>query len=179
MDLMDYMPVDYALSDEVVEIEEAIQGSLETAQAGTDDLQNQMFVDDATWGLSDWETELGIYPDNLMSDADRRARIKAKLRGKGTTTVAFLKNLAESFANGEVNITEHNDQYSFDVEFVSIIGIPSDLDSLKRAIEEAKPAHLAVNYIIRYNTWNDVADANYTWNMASAKTWDELKGDEL
>ena len=51
-------------------------------------------------------------------------------------------------------------------------GIPTGLEDLKAAIEEAKPAHLAVEYIVTYNTWNDIA--NMTWTEASASTWEGL-----
>ena len=51
-------------------------------------------------------------------------------------------------------------------------GIPTGLEDLKAAIEEAKPAHLAVEYIVTYNTWEDVKAM--TWSEVSGTTWEGL-----
>lgn len=179
--LANILPPDYMESAEVVEIQDAIQMDLETGQLAVNGLQNQMFVETATaeWGLPYWERMYGIESDVSLSDSDRREKVLGKMRGVGTVTPAYIKALAETFVEGEVEVIEDTTHYHFQIKIISVVGEPPRLNAMKAAIEEMKPAHLSFEIIIRYNTWNDVATANYTWNMASAKTWDALRGEAL
>lgn len=136
------------------------------------DTKNQMFIETATTALTRMEKEYGI--DTILTDsfAIRRSRILAKKRGQGNFTVEFVKNLAESFENGTVDIVRDNANYTFTIKFVSTIGIPENIDDLKNSIEELKPAHLAVEYEFTYNTWSDVS--SLTWQDLSNYTWNEV-----
>jgi uncharacterized protein YmfQ (DUF2313 family) len=120
------------------------------------DVLNQFFVDTATWGLANWESFLGIKTDPSKPDSDRRSVIKAKIRGTGTVTIDLIKNVALSFTNGNVDVTEQNSQYQFTIKFIDALGVPPNLDDFKAAIEEIKPAHLSVIYSFRYLTIAEV-----------------------
>ena len=136
--------------------------------------QNEVFVAEATpQGLKMWEDMLNLPIAELKNPSYRRSRILSKLRGAGTTTVELIENVASSFSNGEVDVIEHNDEYYFDVKFVGTKGIPPNLDDLKTAIEEIKPAHLGVNYIILYATHQDLQQ--YTHQQLHAYQYDQLK----
>lgn len=179
--LAGYLPADYMESPQVVEIQDAIEVELDTVKTVVNSLQNQMFVETAAaeWGIPLWEELYGIYPDITLADSERRERVKAVMRGQGTATPAFIKALAETFVEGEVEVAEDNPNYHFDINIIGVVGEPPRMNAMIAAIEKAKPAHLSFSVNIRYNTWNDVAEANYTWNMASVKTWDALKGEAL
>lgn len=114
-----------------------------------EDMQNQFFIDTATWSLPDWERLYGLKIDNTETLENRRARVKMAMRGQGTVTKAMLKNLCKSFTNGEVDIIENTDS-SFAIKFISTKGTPTNLNYLTDAIEEVKPAHLAFSYLFRY-----------------------------
>ena len=116
------------------------------------DLINQCFVQTATWSLYIWEEEYGI--TTILNDSYevRRSRIIAKMRGIGTVTVAMIKNVAESFQNGTVEVIEDNVNYAFTIKFTSLKGIPPKIEDIKNAIEEIKPAHLVVSYLYLLNT---------------------------
>ena len=86
-----------------------------------------------------------------------------------------MQNVSESFVNGEVAVEEHNDEYRFDIVMLSVIGIPPNMEDLKRAIEEIKPAHLAYEIIIKYNTWGMVRNSQMTWGAAQERKWVEMK----
>lgn len=175
------LPEDYMQSAEVVEIQDAIQVDLETEQDAVNGLQDQMFVETATvgWGLSYWEKLYGIYPDITMSVDDRREVVLGKVRGVGTVTPAFIKALAETFVEGEVEVIEDTTNCHFQIKIISVVGEPPRLNAMKAAIEEMKPAHLTFEIVIRYNTWGDVKAANYTWAMAKTRTWGQLRGEAL
>lgn len=179
--LMGYLPTDYNASVEVVEIQDAIEGEMDDVKTAVDKLQEQMFVDtaQADWGLIRWERMYGIYPDLSMAINNRQERVLAKMRGVGTVTPAFMKALAETFVDGEVEIVEDTQNYHFQVKIMSFVGIPPLLSSMSAAIKEMKPAHLSFEIIIKYNTWADVANANYTWATAATRTWAQLRGEAL
>ncbi len=109
--------------------------------------------------------------------AERRAVIKSKQRGYGTVTVSLIKNVAESYANGTVEVTEQFELYQFTISFIDTRGIPPNLDDLKEVIEKIKPAHLAVIYTFTYLNWDELDAKNLTWDELDAKnlTWDEFE----
>lgn len=173
MGLMDYLPEDYKKSPPTVEIQTALEKMCGKIETDIDELRQQFFLSTATWGLSLWEWMYGIETD-LTKDADlRRSVVAAKIRGKGTTTVEMIKNTSEAYVNGTVDVIEYNSEYRFEVVMTSVIGIPPNLEDLKRTIEEIKPAHLGYEVIIKYNTWK--AAEKLTWGEASSRTWKEMK----
>lgn len=175
MNLLKLLPEDYPRSSAVVELQKALEKLGTSAEEDVSDLLNQFFLDTATWGLSCWEKVYGVASDTTKSLAVRRSAVRAKMRGMGTTTVELVQNVSESFVNGEVAVEEHNDEYRFDIVMLSVIGIPPNMEDLKRAMEEIKPAHLAYEIIIKYNTWGMVKDSKMTWGTAKERSWAAMK----
>lgn len=177
MALIDLLPESYKNSPQVVDLQAAFDHWTEQLKTSRDELLFQLNVNTSTWGLELWEKALGIETDVSKSYAFRRTRVISKLRGTGTTTVAMIKNVAESFSNGDVEITEHPELYSIDVTFVGVYGLPPNMDDLTAAIEEIKPAHLAYVYIFTFMTWSEFDAYNYTWDQWDALdlTWDEFE----
>lgn len=139
------------------------------------DLLNQAFIDTATWGIDLWEEEYGITTNKLLSYEDRREIVKAKKRGRGTTTIAMIKNTAEAFSGGECNVIPHNEEYRFTIHFIGIKGIPRNMAAFKDMLEIIKPAHLAYDFEYTYNTWGMLKDSGLTWEQAKNMTWDEIR----
>lgn len=172
-----------------------MQGVLTGQGAGVDefaaavaDVVAQAFVPTATWGLDIWERELGIKTDYRLGIEERRSTLTAKLRGVGTVTVALVRQVAESYANGQVAILDSPYEYTYDlvrnvegppaytvvIRFVDQYGVPSAMDALKRALRAIIPAHLAIEYEVLYLYW-DVLDAQtLTWDQLDALglAWD-------
>ena len=137
-----------------------------------EDLKNQFFVDDATWGLDNWEKMLGI-PKNNFDYQTRRENIKAKMRSRGTTSIDVIKNICEAYSNGIVEIIVNYSDYSFVIDFVGTIGIPKAFAELDKTIEEIKPAHLAHSYKFNYNTHSDIS--KYTHEQLANYTHEEIR----
>lgn len=177
MGLIDLLPEYYKKSSEVVNLQEAFEHWTEALKDDKSDLFLQFNVTTATWGLSMWEKALKLETDVSKSYEFRRTRVMSKLRGAGTTTKEMIKNVAESFSNGEVEIIENNSAYSFTVKFVGTRGIPPNMDDLTAAIHEVKPAHLDFIYEFTYLTWNDFDSYNKTWDEWDTlnMTWDEFE----
>lgn len=143
-----------------------------------EDVLKQFYVETATdWGLTLWERMLGLKTNHEKPLDQRRSSIIAKVRGIGTVTISLIKNVAESFTYGIVEIAEQPEAYSFTITFADIQGIPPNYENLQAAIEEIKPAHLAVSYVIRYLLWDELDAEGFTWNQldALAMAWDNFE----
>lgn len=174
-DLMKYLPEYYHANKTMNSIENYIAIEIGRVKFNAQDIMDQLYVDNATWGLSRWEENLGINTDLNQSYEARREVIKAKLRGSGTVTKILIKNVAEAFSGGEVNIIENFSNYSFTVDFIGIKGIPSNMAGLIDSIEDIKPAHLGYSFKYTYTVWNFIE--KFTWQVVSinSKKWDDLK----
>lgn len=147
---------------------DAIGGELDLIAAATDELRDQFFVQTATWGLDRWEEFVGlpIAPSGL-ADADRRERIIARLRGVGTVNIALVKNVAESYTYGDVDVDDVSTDpalpdYTIDVEFVSEAGIPANLEDLQTVLRELVPSHLDITYTFNYYTVAELSADGFT-----------------
>lgn len=111
------------------------------------DVKNQLFVETATWGLSDWERVLDLSVKENASIEDRRIQILLKLQGLNTVSETFMNNLINMFCEDKSGyIIQHNPEYWFEVVLNGNQKL--DLDSLSDAIETYKPAHLGYIYSV-------------------------------
>lgn len=134
------------------------------------DILNQVFLDTATWGLEIYERALLIPVDRNKPLSERRERIKAKLRGQGKVGVDLIKSTIGSWVGGTVDVLFEDS--TIKITFVDLIGIPQNINDVMIAMEEIKPAHLAVMYTYKYNTWASVA--NKTWGELEQYTWGQV-----
>lgn len=172
-DLMKYLPLYYKPSKVMRNVQESNAKEIARLNFSQKDLSKQLYVDTATWGLHRYEKDLGIEIDLNKSYEDRREIIKAKKRGSGTATKKMIKNTAEAFSGGAVEVIEHPQDYCFTVKFIGIRGIPKNMASFKEMLETIKPAHLGYDFAYSYTVWDKVKEL--TWDKASQKTWDELR----
>ncbi len=173
-DLLEYLPSFYHNSDIIKSFMESNSIEVDILKAYMNDLVKNLYVKTATWGLDLFEEELGLVTDKSISYEERRERILAKKRGNGTTTKAMIKNTAEAFSGGEVEVIENFNDYSFIVKFVGVKGIPKNLALFKKMIEEIKPAHLNYELAFTYTVWSMVMAKSNIWNDFNNKTWVEL-----
>lgn len=176
-DLMTYLYSDYKNCKEMISIQSANSYELTRINYIIEDMEKQFAISTATWGLDLWEFEYGIVTDYSKSYEQRREILKAKERGQGTTTKEMLKNTAQAYSNGEVDIIELFEHYSFTVKFVGTKGIPEQLDELDQTIRQVKPAHLSHRYEYTFMTWEEFDKYNHTWDELDVinLTWDELE----
>lgn len=154
------------LSD-LLQAEEAV---LEEVRADIANQELQLTINTATTGLARHEAVMGLPVNSEDTLEDRRSRIIAKLLGQGTVTPALLRHVAASFTNGDVEIIEHPEEYSFDVRFISVLGTPPNMANLTAALNEIKPAHLVYRYLYRYLL---------IWEIHAVMTLSELEAQAL
>ncbi len=161
MHLLDYIPL-YSAHPESAAMQAGYQAACEGLWADLKNLYGEGFIDTARRSLTEWEALYGLEIREDSSPERRRERVRARMRGSGTTTVALIESVARSFSNGEVTVIEHNSEYYFEVVFVSQQGRPPGLDALKEAVEDVKPAHLGVIYTFTMVTHGAIRRAPYT-----------------
>jgi uncharacterized protein YmfQ (DUF2313 family) len=128
---------------------------------------NQLFIEEATWGLSAWETMLGLPNGISLSYEERRGNIKAKLRSNSVVTKARLLEIANSYKQGTIQVTEKVSNFEIEIKFVSIYGIPSNVQDFQKAIREIIPAHLNVTYIFNYTTMGELTSYDMSMGQIS------------
>lgn len=141
--IKDFQELLKAESKQLANLEQWSDGSLD-----------QFFVETASWALSRWEKIFGIYVDVNKPLDQRRSVILAKLRGAGVTTVALVKEVADSWYNGSTEIIESSGKVS--IKFNSNLGVPSNLSDVEKALREIIPAHLLIEFLFSYLLIRDV-----------------------
>lgn len=172
-DLVSLLPWFYNGNITMKELQNTVSKELGKLYYHLEDLINQLFIDTATWGLSIYEKELGLITNQSLSYEERRELIKAKLWGRGTTTKQMIKETAEAFSGGEVDVIEYPEESKFIVKFIGVKGIPRNMQGFIDMLETIKPAHLAYEFKYTYTVWNHLTDL--TWGQANTMTWDELR----
>ncbi|WP_312428276.1 YmfQ family protein [Lacrimispora sp.] len=137
------------------------------------ELLDQCFISTATWGLTRWEQVYGLVTNMALTYEQRREILMAKLRGQGTTTAQMIKETAETFSGGEIQVIEDNPNYHFIVRFIGVKGIPRNMNAFIAMLEDIKPAHLSYSFEYRYTTWGELI--NRSWTSVSGFTWDSIR----
>lgn len=100
------------------------------------------------------EKEAGITPLETQSEAGRRSAVEAKWKSSGKVDVAMLQAVANSWKNGKVDVdfVDNKIQIIFSDEY----GLPADRTGLEIALDDVKPAHLPIVYLVKYLMLSDV-----------------------
>lgn len=101
-----------------------------------------------------YEKKMGITPSAEQTLADRRSTIQAKWKSGGKIDLALIQAVCDSWMNGEVSAAFTGG--AIQLTFNSIFGVPSDLQTLLGAVDDVKPAHLALAYVLKYLLISDV-----------------------
>lgn len=112
----------------------------------------QLSVDTATVGMEGWERALGIQTDLSLSLDWRRRKVKAKLQGLGVTTPEVICSIVEGFTGGTAHVEEYPAEYKFRVVVDGVLNQPENMDVMRHSVAEIKPAHLAHEYALRYQS---------------------------
>ena len=171
--LISRYPDFYAGSLEFNDLQAALEPEVLALWERRDSLLDQLNVATATWGLKYWEQTLGIPVEESKQVEFRRTRIQSRLRGAGVTTVALIKNVAESFTNGEVDVKEYPSLFKLELKFVSQLGVPPNINDLTAALRDILPAHLAWDYVYVFRTYGQLEA--YTYGQLAAYTYEQLR----
>lgn len=169
------LPLQYRKDPWVLALVHAIISSMENIDLDATSIVDQMSLDKVTWNLPVEERVAGITPAPGATQEDRRSTLKGKWRSGEKVSLATLQSVASSWNKGKINVAFTDGHIV--VTFADTLGIPEDLDGLKSSLRAFAPAHLQIDYIIKYNIWSSVA--HKTWADMAVYTWSEAKESEI
>ena len=144
MKLIDKLPFFYEECPKTNTIQDGLDIEINNLYSKVDSTIDQLYVNSATWALSEWEKFAGIKKTDGTIE-QRRARVASKLKAKGTTTLEVMKSLCKSYSE-DIRVTEIFNEYKILLELVITKDedIPKTYDfaNMNEAIWEIKPAHL-------------------------------------
>ena len=179
INLKKHLPQYYAKSSAMADILNPIEQEIAAEDEYISLVNNQMLISTATVMIDRYERELGIDVNTADSYEVRRNRILAKLRGLGTVTRDTIERIVRTYVDGIIEITEDYSNYTLSIKFITHKGQIANIDNIKKSISEVMPAHIKVDFIFTYRTWNDVASVIGTWNDVAQYTWDGLATTEV
>ena len=145
MKLIDKLPFFYEECPKTNTIQDGLSSEINNLYSKVEGTIDQLYVNSATWGLSEWEKFADIKKTDGTIE-QRRARVASKLKAKGTTTLEVMKSLCKSYAE-DIRITEIFNEYKILLELITTkeSDIPKTYNfaDINEAIWEIKPAHLA------------------------------------
>lgn len=147
-EMLSYLPPHWRKSKVFEQIMGAEGTEFDSILAAVGDIQNQLDIDKATWGLEIYEKELGLQTDVSKPLADRRSVVKSKLRGNGKADAALIKVVADAYTNGDVEVTFRDGVIR--IRFANVLGAPPNMVDLTSSIEELRPAHLPFEFEYLY-----------------------------
>ena len=130
----------------------------------------------ATYSLQEWANMVGCNIDGL-SNENAQKEILMSMKTQTQVTKEAVKRLVETNANAECTIEEQFNKYIITVTFTSKIGIPPNIEQIKKKLREVLPAHLNYTMVFKYRTWGDLGNMNKTWGYFTNKgyTWEDMR----
>ena len=145
MKLIDKLPFFYEECPKTNTIQDGLSSEINNLYSKVNSTIDQLYVNSATWALSEWEKFADIKKTDGTID-QRRSRVASKLKAKGTTTLEVMKSLCKSYSE-DIRVTEIYNEYQIILELISNKedDIPKTYNfaDMNEAIWEIKPAHLA------------------------------------
>ncbi|MBV4417077.1 putative phage tail protein [Clostridium tyrobutyricum] len=123
--------------------------TLDNLEDTIEDLKKQFWFDTMTdFGIQILEKALSFKVAPNSSLEDKRSQLEARWKSSGKSDLALLQSVANSWKNGDIQVQFVNG--NIQIKFVGELGVPQDLDNLKKALEDIKPAQLLLVYLFRY-----------------------------
>jgi hypothetical protein len=176
-ELLAELPAYYETIQEIRIITQTEGEKFDQLQTDIQDVLNQRFISTATWDIPSWEEEFGVVPPAGQPIDQRRSVVRSKMRGVGKFSGKLLKNVAEAYDNGTVDVSFTPALGEFTVTFVGTRGIPPNLGDAQSAILQIIPSHLVVKFSFTYLRWEEIDASGKTWDQwdALGLTWDQME----
>lgn len=172
-EMLKYLPLYERKSTVINEVLNAHDREFRNTEQGLEVVERNIFVDTAVESLPLFERDLGIKTEPKLNYAQRREQISSRNRAAfDQTTEDTIKSVASAYGNGEVEVNKTNTVGLFEIKFVGL-GIPNNLEGLKKALDIIIPAHLGIKYTFTFSPWESVK--GLTWGSVLGETWNDLR----
>lgn len=135
--------------------------------------------------LSRYEIFLGINGEGTVEQ--RRAYIKALYNRRGKLSETSIQDTVRAITGGKAIVhfytadEELNPERGQGLLLIRVLSpdpnVDYKFDDIERAIMSYKPAHIKVNIVKYFTTWNDISKLYPTWEdiMNNFQSWQEIK----
>lgn len=147
--LLKYIPPYERNSEVFQEILKAEENEFDKLDMSLRDLENQFFVETATWGLSIYEKALGLAIEPDIPVGIRRSLVKSKMLMQPPSSKLQFVSILKSFVE-TAEVEEYFSEYKFNVALKTLDTVGDKLIYINRVVEEFKPAHLEYMLLICY-----------------------------
>ena len=154
MEMVHNLPQQYRQDPWVLALADAMMGVLKEQDARSTEIREQLSLETITWALEIEERLAGIVPPAGATLESRRSALAARYRSSGKVSIETIQAVADAWRNGEVQVSFPNGRLL--VTFVGSFGIPTDMEGLQSALQRTIPAHLPIDYVLRYLLIRDV-----------------------
>lgn len=137
--IIDYVSPQYGRAYVALWLFQSIGSALDRLDNFTDEYIKQVVPQTATWSIDMWEKQYGIISNPEWTIEQRQKNITNRMIYRAPMNPSKIQNLISNIYGVPVEIKENVGKNKFTV---IIRGYISDLAMGKRAIDEAKPAHL-------------------------------------
>ena len=156
---------------------DSVGQALDQAQAELERIQQEMCLITAQQEGLESIAELFAHRP-VTSDTHQLADSLAALNrigGDSFTLTAINNTIGGCGVNASV--VETGEPGTVTVRFPDVAGIPEGFEELRRIIEDILPAHLLIQYLFWYVTWEELEDRKLTWQMIRDQemTWEEFE----
>ena len=168
----------YKLEDSFLGAElDSLGLALDRVQERLDEIQREMCLTTARGEGLDQIAQLFAHRP-VTADAEQLATSLAALKriGGDSFTLAAINNTIGGCGLNAA-VVETGEPGTVTVRFPDVPGIPEGFEELRRIIEDILPAHLLIQYLFWYVTWEELDGRELTWQMIQEQgmTWEEFE----
>ena len=174
--MLDYLPLFIQEYEEIQEIINAHEKSVNLAWKGVENVLNDQFVNDATEnGVKRWEAILNLTPKDTYTLEERRFNVLARLKEQPVFTVETLKKVLASMCGekGYIVILDHK-KYILSVKLS--LENENNIEAIKILLKRMVPANIVTSISI-LNTHAMVGI--HTHEQLAAYTHKQLRKENL
>ena len=154
--LKEYLPDYYSGVVEMDQLMDTEGSEIDHLKKSVDELLDQYYPESATWAIFRYEKDLHITPEAGKPIEQRRSVVISKMRGSGKVSGSLLKSVAQAYDGGKVDVSVSPSEYKIIITFIDTLGTPPNIDDLKKALDDIKPAHLTLAYKFRFLLVKDI-----------------------
>lgn len=115
----------------------------------------------------EWEQLLSIPTDSTQELDERRNTIISRLRGQGKLNTERIKSIVKSVTGGNCRCSFDASNSELEI-LIEGADFNFKMETITNALRPRVPAHIQLNIIKNYGTWNDVNEQFANWNAVDA-----------
>lgn len=124
-------------------------------------------------GLERWRSLFSLLPASGEREELRQSVLALLRVGFGCCTLQAVESTLSGC--GITTQVRENGSGKVQVSFPNVVGVPEEFEKLKANIEQILPAHVEVEYLVDYLTWEELEGYGWTFRDIRNTRWTMLE----